>query len=133
MGLTPQMESFLLGITSRFNVTGWGRTGASQVSLVLQQTTLNKYPVAQCGKDFGRGIDSTHLCAGSPTSSTCSGDSGGPLTARIFWDRKRIVQFGLVSYGMENCRGPTVFPNLLRYGNWIEKTINVALARASNK
>ncbi|KAH8248564.1 hypothetical protein KR032_000981, partial [Drosophila birchii] len=130
VGVSPNLEAHLLNIASRFNITGWGRTKFGQVSVVLQQTTLQNYPVSHCARLFGRNIDSAHLCAGSLSSSTCSGDSGGPLTARIVWDRmKRIVQFGVVSYGRINCQGPTVFPNLLRYGNWIEKTINLVLGR----
>ncbi|XP_017032727.1 serine protease grass-like [Drosophila kikkawai] len=133
VGVLPKMEAHLMNIISRFNITGWGRTKSSQVSVVLQQTTLHNYPVSHCARLFGRTMDSAHLCAGSQSSSTCSGDSGSPLTARIVWDLKRIVQFGVVSYGRQNCQGPTVFPNLLRYGNWIEKTINLVLGRVANK
>ncbi|XP_020808043.1 serine protease 7-like [Drosophila serrata] len=127
------VEARFLNRISRFNITGWGRTKSSVVSVVLQQTTLQNYPVGHCARLFGRNMSTSHICAGSASSSTCSGDSGSPLTARIVWDMKRVVQFGLVSYGRMNCQGPTVFPNLLKYGNWIENTINQVLAKASTK
>jgi len=79
----------------QFNTTGWGRTEARTNSPVLQQTSLTHYSLSYCSQYFGRQMDHTHICVGSSTSSTCSGDSGGPLTARLQFGReKRVILFG---------------------------------------
>ncbi|XP_037717944.1 chymotrypsin-like protease CTRL-1 isoform X1 [Drosophila subpulchrella] len=105
----------------QFNTTGWGRTEARTNSPVLQQTSLTHYSLSYCSQYFGRQMDHTHICVGSSTSSTCSGDSGGPLTARLQFGReKRVILFGVVSYGPGHCFGPTVFTNVLPYSSWIE-------------
>ncbi|XP_016988124.2 serine protease grass [Drosophila rhopaloa] len=117
----------LQGIPS-FNTTGWGRTEFNTNSHVLLQTTLTHYQLGYCSQYFNRHLDHTHICVASSTSSTCSGDSGGPLTARILFGRvKRVVLFGVVSYGSGRCLGPTVFTNALPYAVWIEwvtRTLN---------
>ncbi|KAH8254464.1 hypothetical protein KR032_010202 [Drosophila birchii] len=103
-----------------FNVTGWGRTATTKVSFPLQQAELQHYDNSICSRSFNRQLDHTHICAGQPYSYTCNGDSGGPLTAKSpAVGGNYIILFGLVSYGYNQCNGPSVFTNVLPYTNWI--------------
>ncbi|XP_017061218.1 chymotrypsinogen B [Drosophila ficusphila] len=107
-----------------FNTTGWGRTESNTNSAGLMQTTLTHLSPAFCSQYFKSQLDHSQICAGSSTSATCSGDSGGPLSARLLFQReKRVILFGVVSYGSNVCNGPTVFTNVLSHSKWIERVV----------
>jgi|GEM_PF-913273 len=85
--------------------TGWGVTSPfSQTSSnVLRLITQVVLPDAVCRRDIGRGYSpKTMICLGGPSgsTSTCFGDSGGPMVARVStgW---RLV--GLTSFGDAYC------------------------------
>lgn len=67
------------------------------------------------------------LCAGIQAGkSTCTGDSGGPLMLPIADNGKfPYYQIGLISYA-EGCARqnlPTVYTNVSRHIDWIQKKI----------
>lgn len=87
--------------------TGWGVTspGANRASNALRLITQVVLPDPVCRRDNGRFYSpETMICLGGPagSTSTCFGDSGGPMVARVSsgW---RLV--GLTSYGDAECRG----------------------------
>ncbi len=59
---------------------------------------------------------SGQICAGSPTGSTCNGDSGGPL---MRWTNGRWAAIGLTSFGPTTCAGQTAYTTLASYITWI--------------
>ncbi len=73
-------------------------------------------------------IPETMMCAGSPFSGTCTGDSGGALVAHsidpavrpVTLDRPVVV--GVVSWGA-GCTGFTVFTRVAAFDQWITATI----------
>ncbi|KMY95577.1 serine protease grass [Drosophila simulans] len=114
-------SSNLLKNLSKFNTTGWGRTESRINSPVLQQASLTHHHLSYCAQVFGKQLDNTHICVASSTGSTCQGDSGGPLTARVrLGSERRVILFGVVSYGAAHCFGPTVYTNVNHFANWIE-------------
>ncbi|EDW91234.2 chymotrypsin-like protease CTRL-1 [Drosophila yakuba] len=109
-----------LNYVRTFIVTGWGKTERNQTSETLQLASLYHLDRGYCHQIFDRAIGWPHICAGHSQSSTCTGDSGGPLSAEMtFSEWKRPILFGVVSYGAPNCREVTVFTNVLHYINWI--------------
>lgn len=119
-----KLRQFLNYVTM-FNVTGWGKTESQLTSTILQTTSLFHLDRKFCAQIFDRKIGWSHICAGHSQSSTCTGDSGGPLSAELtFSGVKRTVLFGIISYGAPNCREVTVFTNVLRYSNWIRDIVH---------
>ncbi|XP_017072859.1 chymotrypsin-like protease CTRL-1 [Drosophila eugracilis] len=123
VGDAPRTAELLKNIR-HFNSTGWGRTQQRTNSPILQQITLTHYDLSYCSSFFGRLMDNSKICVGSATSSTCNGDSGGPLTARLqFGKDKLVVLFGVVSYGAAHCHGPTIYTSVVPYADWIESVV----------
>ncbi|XP_039484047.1 chymotrypsin-like protease CTRL-1 [Drosophila santomea] len=113
--------SSILKSTSKFNTTGWGRTDSRTYSAVLQRISLTHHSLSYCAQFFGKSMDHNHICAASSTGYTCQGDSGGPLSATIsIGSEKRVVLFGVVSFGLTHCRGPTVYSSVIPFASWIE-------------
>ncbi|XP_002138833.3 transmembrane protease serine 9-like [Drosophila pseudoobscura] len=111
-------------LVQRFNVTGWGKTSSGRASRVLQTASLRNLGREMCTAKFSRNITEAQICAGAVNTYTCSGDSGGPLSALIKYGRKqRFVLFGIDSFGLTNCNGPTVFTNVMYYMAWIVQTV----------
>ena len=96
---------------SAVTVLGWGRTSAGgPVSSTLLAAELNVASDADCTSldlALGNVYDaSTALCARSPISSACNGDSGGPMVALGSDNKYRVV--GVTSYGPADCVGQSV-------------------------
>ncbi|XP_043644677.1 serine protease grass [Drosophila teissieri] len=112
--------------SASYNAIGWGETESGQFSRVLLETTVHYMKVSYCTKKFERQIDQSQICAGSRTSNTCHGDSGGPLSHQLQYGNKNLTfQYGLVSYGTTICQvnAPAVYTNVSHHMNWIlEKT-----------
>ncbi|XP_037713754.1 serine protease grass-like [Drosophila subpulchrella] len=105
---------------SRFKVSGWGRLQNGTMSHILQTATVYAKDRQQCAKKFFRTVDKTQICAGSIGSDSCDGDSGGPLFAYIdYFGQVRPIQIGIVSYGLIDCKGLTVYTNVSHYMNEI--------------
>nr|AGS78660.1 serine protease [Mylabris cichorii] len=99
-------------------VSGWGITNgyASTISSVLRYTSNPILTNTACSEIMGT-IPSTQIClSGANGHSSCSGDSGGPLTVDG-------VQVGIVSYGIEYCPSgyPSVFTRVTSYLEWISE------------
>jgi secreted trypsin-like serine protease len=88
-------------------ISGWGDTTAhvgddtigASYPLDLYATTTHVVSSATCQQGYGSAlVPSVMLCAGEPTGGvdTCSGDSGGPLTATV---AGAPVLAGIVSWG----------------------------------
>ncbi len=126
--LAGKSEASSLSPGTVVKVTGWGVRSpfsnmSSNVLRVANQVVLND---AVCRRDNGRGYQpGTMICLGGPAgnTSTCFGDSGGPMFARMStgW---RIV--GVTSFGDPLCLpiAPSVDArvsgNAIR--SWVRKT-----------
>ncbi|XP_037713715.1 serine protease grass-like [Drosophila subpulchrella] len=112
-----QMEN-----VSLFNVTGWGKREDGEMSRVLQKATLSKFDRSQCSQKYEETVDETQICAGSYSSDSCDGDSGGPLSAEVYYKGEfRPFLYGIVSYGKLQCTGGGlgVYTNVTSFTNWI--------------
>lgn len=85
------------GVTTR--VSGWGLTEADLYPPELRATDLLTVSDGDCASFYSPGdVDAaTMLCAIAPGRDSCSGDSGGPLTAADG------TLLGLVSWGADPC------------------------------
>lgn len=114
-----------LHIGDRLTVTGWGITadGAPSVSNVLNAANVTGISKADCAAYYGTAnIKDSQLCTNAPVDqqSTCSGDSGGPLTT--LQNGVNIpVQVGIVSFGSASgcLKGPTGFARVSSFRDWI--------------
>ncbi|XP_015908299.1 chymotrypsin-like elastase family member 2A [Parasteatoda tepidariorum] len=109
-------------------VTGWGQTRGTGFNHVLKQTYVSVLSRYDCGYD-----EKSQICVKNKEmkSSTCHGDSGGPLSCKL-GDRWYVM--GATSYGtLTNlqtglCAMPeqqTIFMKVSDKVDWIEKTINL--------
>ncbi|EDV55467.2 serine protease easter [Drosophila erecta] len=112
----------------KFRTYGWGQTQSKDSSRMLQKTSLFNLRRTECTKQFPyQEIDRSHICAERAGASTCSGDSGGPLTAIVTYGHvPTVFQFGVTSYGAENCSKATVFTNVMAHLEWIVNTVRVS-------
>ncbi|XP_041632874.2 phenoloxidase-activating enzyme 1-like [Drosophila kikkawai] len=119
----PHLEDHIV----KFSVYGWGKTESGQSSRLLRKTTLYNLNRTSCGSQYpDANINRDHICGQRFGSSTCNGDSGGPLGARIIYNRQDImVLFGIVSFGGELCENATVFTNVMAHLNWIRNIVRL--------
>ncbi|XP_077983186.1 transmembrane protease serine 9-like [Glandiceps talaboti] len=108
-------------------VIGWGETSTETFSETLQEVSLQLFDDTECAKRHSHSITKNMLCAFPPNGQkgkdACKGDSGGPLMA-IVEDQWTLI--GLVSWGI-GCADPNlpgVYTNVLRFKEWIERTIS---------
>ncbi|CAG9855669.1 unnamed protein product [Phyllotreta striolata] len=112
--------------------TGWGLTkdvkypNIKDMSDVLMVVEVPILLLKSCRKYYKdqhiQFVTSKNICTdGTNKKGTCNGDSGGPLV----YDGKLI---GVVSGGANLCEieAPSVFTNVGRYLNWIEKHSDVS-------
>jgi secreted trypsin-like serine protease len=121
-------------------VTGWGVTGAGDLSARLQQVDVPIVDFETCRRAYP-GLNANNLCAGYQrgTRDSCGGDSGGPLVVqdplvpppnpdtRLRQDRPGFgwSQVGIVSYG-RGCAEPDsygVYMRVAPYAEWIVSTV----------
>ncbi|KAH8320537.1 hypothetical protein KR067_005201 [Drosophila pandora] len=102
-------------------VVGWGRTEKNILSDVPKKAFVQRL---QCGLD-----DATRICASADGTDSCLGDSGGPLAyATSYKGKQRMVQAGIVSYGidrMSRCgqQPYAVYTAVVDFMAWITETI----------
>ncbi|KAM5248701.1 chymotrypsin-like elastase family member 2A [Ctenodactylus gundi] len=105
-------------------VTGWGRLQTNGASPdVLQQGLLLVVDYATCSSPswWGSSVKTNMICAGGDgVTSSCNGDSGGPLNCKVNgqWQVHGIVSFGS-SLGCNYYRKPSVFTRVSNYNSWI--------------
>ncbi|KAH8254465.1 hypothetical protein KR032_010205 [Drosophila birchii] len=111
----------------KFSVYGWGKTELGQSSRFLRKTTLYNLNRTACAEQYpDASIDRDHICGQRSGTSTCNGDSGGPLGARIIYKRKDImILFGIVSFGGNICENATVFTNVMAHLDWIKNIVQI--------
>ncbi|XP_076234951.1 ovochymase [Calliopsis andreniformis] len=109
----------------KVTVTGWGMTERGTRSDKLLQIQIPQVSMEDCVKIY-RPLNVRlwykHLCAGGePNVDSCSGDSGGPLQARAFYQNNlKFVQYGIVSFGIKFCgTNPAVYTKVIYYMDWI--------------
>lgn len=81
-------------------------------------------PLEYCRRTYSNRADII-CCDTRQMSSSCSGDSGGPL----FWynaEQDRHVQIGITSFGFESCTSgyPVGYTRVSGYLDWIQNVIN---------
>ncbi|NXC28670.1 CTRB1 protein, partial [Campylorhamphus procurvoides] len=104
-------------------VAEWGVTSSGKEPKYLQKTTLKIVSREKCNRKYATKITNNMLCAAGKglfhPSSTCKGDSGGPLICDGQYN-------GIVAFG-KGCgkRGiPGIYTRLTKsYINWIKKII----------
>jgi secreted trypsin-like serine protease len=127
-------ESSLAASGTRASFAGWGTTSgaSSDPSPQLLTTTTTLLQDAACRRLLGGDFDSTvTLCAIDEhvfASSTCRGDSGGPLLlqrADGLW-----VQAGVTSWGSLGCdpHVPQAFTRVSAVADWVAAQIAAAPA-----
>jgi len=107
-------------------VSGWGKTAVSENPSILQKTQYKVVSQATCKASWGPSrITPRMVCGGGEgKSSSCNGDSGGPLT---YQDKKGHYELvGLVSFGTEVCNTKGTYDVYTRVANpelikWIKK------------
>ncbi|XP_053672098.1 phenoloxidase-activating factor 3-like [Anopheles nili] len=111
---------------SKYVVAGWGKTESMESSDMLLYSTFSLTPKDECQtalrvEDAYIKINDNQLCAmGDNRSDNCLGDSGGPL--KTFGISARMVQYGVVSYGLKTCGkqiAPGVYARVESYIDWI--------------
>uniref|UniRef100_A0A8C3GPJ8 pancreatic elastase II n=1 Tax=Cairina moschata TaxID=8855 RepID=A0A8C3GPJ8_CAIMO len=124
----PASGSILSSNTACY-VTGWGRLQTNgALPDKLQQGLLLVVSYATCSSPtwWGSTVKTNMVCAGGDgITSSCNGDSGGPLNCRGAdgkWEVHGIVSFGS-SLGCNYYRKPSVFTRVSAYNSWIEQVI----------
>ncbi|XP_046922295.1 ovochymase-1 [Lynx rufus] len=89
-----------------------------EFSKTMQQAAIPLISSTSCRSYWGLDIKNTNICGGAAGSSSCMGDSGGPLQCVQDGQYKLI---GIVSWGSSNCQptAPTVFARISAYRDWI--------------
>ena len=90
--------SELVKINMTGSVYGWGRTDhdpKSAPSNILRQTTLTISPKDKCKPLLN--LTESMICGLNDGTTTCSGDSGGPMTVEN--DAGKQYLAGIVSFG----------------------------------
>ncbi|XP_016952932.1 spaetzle-processing enzyme [Drosophila biarmipes] len=106
-----------------FKVTGWGKTNSYPTSRILKTAIIDVLDITNCTDLFETQNDGIQICAGSLNSDTCSGDSGGPLSATLPYNNtNRVFQFGIISYGTPTCDAPSLYTNVTHFMDWIVNT-----------
>ncbi|XP_042802108.1 ovochymase-1 isoform X2 [Panthera leo] len=109
-----------INLLSKCMTAGWGITEPYQdeFSKTMQQAAVPLISSTSCRSYWGLDIKNTNICGGAAGSSSCMGDSGGPLQCVQDGQYKLI---GIVSWGSSNCQptAPTVFARISAYRDWI--------------
>ncbi|KAB0384915.1 hypothetical protein FD755_006832 [Muntiacus reevesi] len=105
-------------------VSGWGRLVNGRLPKVLQCVNISVVSEKICSELYARVYHPSMFCAGGgqDQKDSCHGDSGGPLVC------SGSLQ-GLVSFGQAQCGQPdvpSVYTNLCKFADWIQKTIQAS-------
>ncbi len=109
----------------RLTITGFGlspRKGRLVHTRKLLGTSLEYLPPHSCFSGPVAEMASTRMCAASPTSGVCPGDSGAPAL-RVITPGEPAVLIGVVSLAIDERRCSTTAAVLTRvsaFGGWID-------------
>jgi secreted trypsin-like serine protease len=117
---------------------GWGTTsgGSSEAAVTLQTATTTVLPDDACqrllGSTFAAAVTLCAIDTGRFSSSTCRGDSGGPLLTRR--SDGAWLQIGITSWGSLGCntRVPQAFTRVSAVAPWISSQLAEAAAAAGS-
>lgn len=101
--------------------SGWGTTGETTNSDLLQYTELQVISNAECADEYDVVSDGILCARGLQNETVCSGDSGGPLVLK----HTNIV-IGITSFGpADGCKTsmPGGFTRITHYLPWIHNQI----------
>nr|XP_016996594.2 serine protease grass-like [Drosophila takahashii] len=109
----------------KFTVVGWGKTETGNVSDVLRTAEVYRMDKEHCNRTLWKPLSSTQICAGTHNFvDTCQGDSGGPLYSNVpDGGLGRQTQFGITSYGADQCGGVGVYTDVMSHVDFIEETV----------
>ncbi|XP_060665947.1 trypsin-like [Drosophila nasuta] len=100
-------------------ITGWGRRSNNlSPSTTLQVAQLQVLSHFWCLLEYYPVIFDDKFCAYNVYSHACQGDSGDPLVLD-----GRLV--GIVSFGQLNCGGSSVYVDVVKMRQWIEKAVEI--------
>ncbi|KAI0225934.1 Chymotrypsin-like elastase member 3B, partial [Massospora cicadina] len=128
----PEVDTFLeldsenqARLGAEFEAMGWGFTKPnSRSSQVPNRLPIKVIDDEQCVKDFEMNyFNNCSFCGAGIeiNTSTCRGDSGGPVLTN---DGKTLV--GLVSFGSPNCNtAGAAFTRIYLFNEWIKDKINL--------
>ncbi|XP_072210373.1 chymotrypsin-like elastase family member 2A [Excalfactoria chinensis] len=124
----PAAQSILSSNTACY-VTGWGRLQTNgALPDELQQGLLLVVDYATCSQPswWGSSVKTSMVCAGGDgITSSCNGDSGGPLNCQGTngrWEVHGVVSFGS-SLGCNYYRKPSVFTRVSAFDSWIKQVM----------
>jgi len=112
-------------------ISGWGKpTDASDgISPVLRDATVDTITNLACALSFPINIDKRNICiSGNGGTSTCNGDSGGPL--EYLYEDGKYRQIGITSFGSGfGCEigMPAAFTRVTSFLEWIETHTGIAI------
>ncbi|XP_017079433.1 polyserase-2 isoform X2 [Drosophila eugracilis] len=109
----------------RFTAAGWGKTESKDLSDVLKSVQINRIEKIRCIRHFWRALNDAQICGGTGNlADTCQGDSGGPLYSKSFYGGVwRNTQFGIISYGSEQCGGLGVYTDVMSHIDFIKQIV----------
>ncbi|KAG5673019.1 hypothetical protein PVAND_003097 [Polypedilum vanderplanki] len=114
---------------SKLEVIGFGKTENKNSSDQLLVAKVPFISIKECNTIYKTDqFMDTHICAGNGTDTdSCRGDSGGPLLElRKVINKLKVVQYGIVSAGMEDCgKRPGIYTNVQKYLDWILENADI--------
>jgi len=111
-------------------VAGWGRddsVDSKSLPDALQQLLIPVHDADTCSDAWGRTYkEDEMICAGTieGTSSTCGGDSGGPLSCQEddgTWTLYGATSFTAGTGSCDHTEKPPVFTRVSSYVDWINR------------
>ncbi|XP_037715318.1 polyserase-2-like [Drosophila subpulchrella] len=109
----------------KFTIVGWGKTETRNSSDILRTADVYRLNKNLCYDLLWLNLTDSQICAGTTNLvDTCKGDSGGPLYSKVSdgvtW---RQTQFGIVSFGAEECGGMGVYTDVMSHVDFIERVV----------
>lgn len=121
-----KVESTVLQFSRNATISGWGDTGsgdhAGSDNLLFGTVSVIENRI--CNKNYPPGqILDGMVCTTEKLTSTCHGDSGGPLIVRTREGMEYIE--GVTSWGDKDCAqgNPSVYTRVPTYSEWIQTNI----------
>ncbi|NRB42599.1 MAG: serine protease [Pseudomonadales bacterium] len=121
----PDNEGNVIPAGTPVIVSGWGSTASSLpvYPSLLQSAEINTLDCLNSNYSSAD-ISDNMICAAAPDTDSCTGDSGGPLTAANSTGTGQVL-VGLTSWGPLNCattNEPGVYTRMAQYSCWINDT-----------
>ncbi|KAI9028428.1 trypsin-like cysteine/serine peptidase domain-containing protein [Hyaloraphidium curvatum] len=120
-------------VGSRTTVAGYGSVDrGGPINAVLYELNMTVLANDVCDSAHGITVRESEICAGTPRTSTCSGDSGGPLLQRV---NGTLTLVGAVSMGPSVCANqaveyPNIFSRVSYVADWIRRVVAANAPRA---